>query len=224
MKKKLAGLLTALMVLAMGTTAFAAGSSDTSNVEDTNRPSSQQQAVLTANAETASQVASPTAGIAVAVPGGVYGAQVIVAAQVVAAQVDANAQVMTVVEVSGTIPADGLVTFTVPGIQAGDNIAILHLTGNGWELIPVEAVGNGTITGRFTSFSPVAFVKLPKQLTGPVQGTTPGAFQAGQQTGTSTTSAVSSPKTGSAFSVLPVLAMLCVAGMIVCGRKAKYNA
>ncbi len=224
MKKKLVGLLTALMVLAMGTTAFAAGSSNTSNVTDTNRPSSQQQAVLTANAETAGQVESPTAGIAVAAPEGVYGAQVIVAAQVVAAQVDADAQVMTVVEVSGTIPADGLVTFNVPGIQAGDNIAILHLTGNGWELIPVEAVGNGTITGRFTSFSPVAFVKLPKQLTGPVRGTTPGAFQAGQQTGTSTTSAVSSPKTGSAFSVLPVLAMLCIAGMIVCGKKAKYNA
>ena len=46
MKKKLAGLLTAFLVLAMGTTAFAAGSSNTSNVTDTNKPSSQQQAVL----------------------------------------------------------------------------------------------------------------------------------------------------------------------------------
>ena len=46
MKKKLAGLLTVLLVLAMGTTAFAAGSSNTSNVTDTNTPSSQQQARL----------------------------------------------------------------------------------------------------------------------------------------------------------------------------------
>lgn len=224
MKKKLAGLLTAFLVLAMGTTAFAAGSSNTSNVTDTNKPSSQQQAVLSANAEIAGQVVSPTDGISVAVPEGVYGAQVIVASQIVASQVDADAQVMAVVEVSGAIPADGLVTFTVPGVQAGDNMAILHLTGSGWELIPVEAVGNGMITGRFTSFSPVAFVKLPKPLAGPVQGTTPGAFQAGQQSGTSTTSAVGSPKTGSACSVLPILAMLCAAGIIVCGKKAIYNA
>ena len=154
MKKKLAGLLTAFLVLAMGTTTFAAGSSNTSNVTDTNKPSS-QQAVLSANAQIAGQVVSPTDGISVAVPEGVYGAQVITASQVVASQVDADAQVMAVVEVSGAIPADGLVTFTVPGVQAGDNMAILHLTGSGWELIPVEAVGNGMITGRFTSFSPV---------------------------------------------------------------------
>ena len=79
MKKKLAGLLTAFLVLAMGTTAFAAGSSNTSNVTDTNKPSSQQQAVLSANAQIAGQVVSPTDGISVAVPEGVYGAQVITA-------------------------------------------------------------------------------------------------------------------------------------------------
>lgn len=220
MKKKLAGLLTALMVLTMGTTAFAAGSSNTSNTTDTSKPTVQQQQVLDANNAIAEKVTSPTAGIDVAVPKGVYGAQVIAAAQSVATKVDANAEVLTVVDVSGAVPADGLVTFNVPGVQAGDNIAILHFNGKEWELIPVDSVGNGTITGKFTSFSPVAFVKLPKQLSGTVTGTTPGAVLAG----TSTTNAVSSPKTGSAFSVLPVLAMLCAAGIVVCGKKAKYNA
>ncbi len=217
MKKKLAGLLTALMVLTMGTTAFAAKSPSSETTKPTEtKPTVQQQQLLDTNTAVAKDVTSPTAGIDVAVPEGVYGAQVIAAAKSVATKVDANAEVLTVVDVTGAVPADGLVTFNVPGVQAGDNIAILHFNGKQWELIPVESVGNGTITGKFTSFSPVAFVKLPKKLSGTVTGTTPGSFQA--------KSAVASPKTGSAVSVLPVLAMICAAGIVVCGKKAKYNA
>ena len=75
----------------------------------------------------------------------------------------ANMTVADVVEVSVestnggsvTFPID--ITFNVKGVTTSTKGQILHWNGSEWEKIPTK-MGNGTMTGTFTSLSPVAFV------------------------------------------------------------------
>ena len=183
MKKKLMGLLTAITVLSMGMTAFAAESpksaskdvtSDTTNVE-----------VYTASATTAKAAATE------------------------AEKISKKAEVLATVDVvytgSKADLAKGVeIKLSVPGVKVekGYTYIILHQKADGtWERVPVTGYGEGWITGKFTDLSPVAIVKVP------AAGDTKN-----------------SPKTGSTLPVLPVLAMLCLAGVGVCGSKVKFNA
>lgn len=52
------------------------------------------------------------------------------------------------------------ITFTAKSIKATDDVVMLHynVTDSKWEVIKATA-GDGTITGTFTSLSPVVFVK-----------------------------------------------------------------
>lgn len=51
------------------------------------------------------------------------------------------------------------VTFSVAGVNAGDEIVVIHKKSDGsWEKLP-GTVGSGTVTVTFTSFSPVLFVR-----------------------------------------------------------------
>lgn len=52
------------------------------------------------------------------------------------------------------------VTITVPDINAGDNILILHWNGSAWETIKPDSVGKDTVVATFSSLSPIAVVKL----------------------------------------------------------------
>lgn len=64
--------------------------------------------------------------------------------------------VMDVSVPAGTVfPVD--ITFSVPGVTAGSNVAVLHYNGSAWEVVPSSA-GNGSVTGTFESLSPVAIV------------------------------------------------------------------
>ncbi len=75
----------------------------------------------------------------------------------------ANMTVADVVEVSAestnggsvTFPID--ITFNVKGVTTSTKGQLLHWNGSEWEKIPTK-MGNGTMTGTFTSLSPVAFV------------------------------------------------------------------
>lgn len=224
MKRKLAGLLTALMVLAMGTTAFAAGSpSSGSNSGTTSTPPSASQDTAIGNA-TNTKVTQVSAAVAAA-------------AENVAKQVSPNAQVTAVVDVTydGVIPAGGVqISFSLPDVQAGDNYVLLHQLADGrWEKINPDSIENGVIKATFTSLSPVAFVKIASAQNVPGPGTTdtnkPGTTNTNKPGTTTSTSgiaagsAAASPKTGAALPVLPVLAMICAAGIVVCGRKVKFN-
>ena len=86
----------------------------------------------------------------------------------------------------------------VYGIRRTDQTkegAVLHQKHDGsWEVINPDSVGNGTVTATFTSLSPIAFV----------------AYNASAQTGETTP-------------VLPIIALICVAGIAVCGTKVKFN-
>lgn len=227
MKKKLAGLLTALMVLSMGMTAFAAKSPDPSNGGSSNSSGSstttpsQDKVIGDASNTTITQVSTAVAS----------------AAESAAKQVSPNAEVVSVVDVTydGEIPAGGVqISFSLAGVQAGDNYVLLHQLPDGrWEVIRPDSIENGVIKATFTSLSPVAFVKITSSQNVPAPGTNDvnnGANgttnKPGTTTSTSNTAAkavAASPKTGAALPVLPVLAMICAAGIVVCGKKVKFN-
>ena len=81
--------------------------------------------------------------------------------------VSANAKLKAMIDVSytGTIPAGGVqIPFDVSGIaKKGDLVYILHrkdsVEGKPWEVVGQAVLGdNLSVTGTFTSFSPVAFM------------------------------------------------------------------
>ena len=64
---------------------------------------------------------------------------------------------------SGEVPAGGVqVPFKVPNAKKGDMVYILHRQPNApytWEVVGSGVLGDDlTVTGTFTSFSPVAFM------------------------------------------------------------------
>ena len=163
MKKKIAVVLTALMVMAMGTTAFAATSPTTKTSETTTAEATAYANVtVAAGGIVIDGVASTAAPTVKAVPVSFEKAQL---------------------------------TFSVNGVTAGQKIAVLHQKHDGsWEVINPDSVGNGTVTATFTSLSPIAFV----------------AYNASAQTGETTP-------------VLPIIVLICAAGIAVCGAKVKFN-
>lgn len=231
MKKKVLSVLAALMVMTMGTTVFAADSPDASSVTDVKENEAQKAEVAAPEAKTAAEYVA-----AVKVEGATVEAvsEATVAATVeeiksLLKDVDAVATVIssdelktaavdtakkivpeikTVVEVSApagvTVSKENPIslTFEVAGIKAGSNILVLHWNGTAWETIKPESVEDGKITASFTSLSPIAIVELSVE------------SAAGSQT---------SPSTGEAASVLPVLAVICMAGAVVCGKKVAFN-
>lgn len=193
MKKKIAALLTALMVMAMGTTAYAA-ISPTTTTTDTNTTTASSYANVTVaeNGVVIDGVASTVAPSITAVTE----AQVQAAQAQAVATVAPTAKVLQMVDVSLPVSFSKVqLTFNVSGVVKGQKIAVLHQRHDGsWEKITPDAVGNGSVTATFTSLSPVAIV----------------AYNASAQT-------------GETAPILPVVAIICIAGVVICGKKVKFN-
>lgn len=157
MKKKIAVVLTALMVMAMGTTAFAATSPTTKTSETTTA-----EATAYANVTVAAGgiVIDGVASTAAPTVKAVTTAQVEAAQTQAVASVAPTAKVLQMIDV--TLPVSfekAQLTFSVNGVTAGQKIAVLHQKHDGsWEVINPDSVGNGTVTATFTSLSPIAFV------------------------------------------------------------------
>lgn len=49
------------------------------------------------------------------------------------------------------------ITFSFPGVTANSNVYVLHYENGNWVVVPTT-VGDGVVTGTFTSLSPVALV------------------------------------------------------------------
>ena len=178
MKKKVCSLLTAVMVLVMGTTVFAAPSPD---------------AATKSTQETYKTVVSEAAADKVAEAVSTFKN----ATTTIAAVFDLAAPEGTVVSAENPYVA----TFTVPavaGIGADDVVIIKHWNGTAWETINPSNVdrATGKITASFTSLSPI--VVLVEKPAGSV-----------------------SPKTADTMPVLPILAVICIAGIAVCGKKVR---
>lgn len=76
-------------------------------------------------------------------------------------------QVEKVFELTAEINGPTDITMEVPGITAGQKIAVLHQKADGtWESVPVKSVAAGSVTATFTSLSPVAIVSYASPKTG----------------------------------------------------------
>ena len=195
MKKRIAALLVALLVLSMGTPVFAASpSSDNTSASTEASAAAKAEAAALASGVEASNVVVNGQNIEVTISS-VDPATVSEAKKVAEINLPASATVLKVVDVSLPVDFEKVtLTFEVSGVKAGQKVTVLHmLPDHNWEILPATA-GNGTITATFTSLSPVAFVV--------------GA---------------TSPKTGETLPVFAILAVICLAGTVVCSRKVKFN-
>lgn len=140
MRKKFFAVVTAIMVLAMGTTCFAAESGTTNATTETKgitMTKATEAQVTAAKAEAAKSVAE-------------------------------KAEVVSVFELTADTAvaekkADGTyeVTVKIASVAATDNIVVLHgLTDGSWEKLAAKA-GAGTVTFSTKTFSPFAIVKVP---------------------------------------------------------------
>ena len=81
----------------------------------------------------------------------------------------------------------------LPGITAGQKVAVLHQKADGtWESRPVTNVSNGSVTATFDSLSPVAVVSY------------------------------ASPKTGMSFPVAGVICIISLCGAALCMKKSIF--
>ena len=127
-----------------------------------------------------------------------------------------------------TMPAEG-VDVTINAPYAGKGIYtyyIFHCKEDGtWEYIPT-AEGNGTLSGRFTSFSPVFIMRVPKaNVTETPSGNTETTkpVTAGNVATSSSQGVKTAPKTGevTGIYVAGMLAMLSMAGIVLYVKREK---
>lgn len=195
MKKSIAALLVAVLVLSVGTPVLASSpSSSNTNTSTQASAAAQQEAEALASGVEAESVVVNGQSVDVKISSA-SPATVSEAKKVAEINLPASATVLKVVEVSLPVDFEKItLTFNVSGVVAGQSVTVLHmLPDHNWEILPATA-GNGTVTATFTSLSPVAFVV--------------GA---------------TSPKTGETLPVFAILAVICLAGTVVCSRKVKFN-
>lgn len=247
MKKKVAAVLTALMVLSIGTTAFAASSPTTTT--SANGAEVKVEATVTA-AESVERTTVETVTIGgeevepeiTALSQTTFDEAVTTATNTLDAKNLENlpdsykelkeagsdktvtAEVLSAVEISlpVDIPEEGVqLTIAIDGVKAGDMIVLLHKGADGWERIYPDKVKNGKVVATFTSLSPIAIVKYTvstkNNSTKPADNTSTNTTNNTAEAGTT----VTSPQTGESASVLPVVALICLAGIVVCGKKVK---
>ena len=110
--------------------------------------------------------------------------------------VGGNAFIASVIDLS--VPAGtGEASFTLScaNIAAGQSVTILHQKADGtWEAITPSSVTNGSVTFTLTSYSPVAIV---------INAT--------------------APKTGDMAVIISMLAVVCLAGAVIFGRRTRLN-
>lgn len=216
MKKSLAAVLAAVLVLGSTTTFFAAGSiaagdltNNKGNIANITADEAKEVIEKTAikkeaikagdavievkNDEIKAETVQAAAKDAVKLVKEKFGVDVTAKDSKVSAAIVAVVNLSIKDHVAGT-PVD--VTFTVDGIKAGETIMVLHEKADKtWEAVPVKEVKDNTVVATCSNFSNYSIVKVAAQA---------------EQTGLVT--------------VLPLAATICAAGAVVCGKKVKFNA
>lgn len=204
MKKKIAVVLTALMMLSCSTMFLAAESIDT-------------------NVTVSGVVASDGKTYEVEVKNDATTLENNKAEAIKRAEMN-NADVVAMVCLEGTIPAGTSLDITVDVVSAvkGDVYKVEHLksSDNKWETLDAVSPADGKVTIKgVTEFSPFYIAKVDTTATN-AGGQIWGSHEIPTTDTTTTTDATTLPKTGVPV-VLPFAAVACVAGAVVCGRKAK---
>ena len=250
MKKKLAGLLAALMVLSMSTTVFAITSPTAEDIS---------------KAESAAEV-STDSGVTLS-KSQIATTEYKEAAQK-AFEIKSDAEVLAAFELTApsgaTFPLT--VTIAVSGIKKGDTVKVLHkCSQHGWETLTPSNVSDGSVTVSVDSLSPIAVVRTATAAQNGSNGNTntnetqpvvnnyynyytnPSATNGGtssdannsgitqtnnnnQVVNVTTTAPAAatpgastsntSPKTETNVPVLPIIAVLSILGIAVCSKKA----
>lgn len=213
MKKRIFALAcTLILVFGMSVTVFAANSPSAGDVS-----SQYTQETLDSYAKAASVTSEVGATVGSTTPA--------IAASAVSqakSTVSASASVVSVVDL--IVPAGtGEATFTLTGVsvKAGQKVTILHYiesTGT-WETISDVTVADGSVTFTMgkNGYSPVAIV---------VEAETAAAAPAApaaSATPAATNTAATAPKTGDMSMMVSVMAVICLAGVVIFGKKAKLN-
>lgn len=217
MKKKLLAVLAGLMVLTMGTTVFAANSPSTQDLANITKGEivsefdEEYDLVVDITEVTADDVAGAKSAVdeLIDVPDGK------VASIIGMTDLKLYYNDIHILYGDEKWPEGGVkIKLYFDGVVADGTYYVLHGLDDGtWEKIDPDEIGNGYVVATFESFSPVAIVEV-----------TDASENGGTDGGSSNETDGTSPKTGAAFPVLPVLAMVCVAGIAVCGKKVKFNA
>lgn len=222
MKKKMIAVLTAAMVLSMGTFAVFAESPTVETAEapvasqkaatsvaDTKAPEEYATATTVSegySVEAVSQTTVDAAKVAVQnevlkdinAIGTLLGNNTLSTAATDSSK-KVTATILSVVDVKDTsaVQKDGKYEVTLKNAQiaADDACVILHYTGSAWEVIKPTSVAAGSVTFTTSSLSPFAVVKLE----------TAGAAQ--------------SPKTGASLPLAGAVLVISLAGAALCGKK-----
>jgi hypothetical protein len=167
MKKFFAGMMTAMLLVAvMGTTVFAATSPDAETALKKQEEDKKQAAALNTSITKIDAAVGKTSIVitqsALDVKEMEQGKDAVTEKKYsgetsVLAMTD-----LTVANANGTDITQGVtVSLTVPGVLSGDNIHVLHQTGSGsWEELSVTSVGKDSVTVTMTSFSPIVVVRV----------------------------------------------------------------
>ena len=208
MKKKFLALVSAMaLTIAMSITVCAAPSStasdnsgSSSSAGSTSTSTVAQESLATSTQQfsnaTLVEFASTTT-----IESGVAGATITAVSEETAASAIAQAQSVAgsnaFVAAVFDLNASEAGTFTIgcPNVWAGQKVIILHQLSNGtWETITPSSVENNKVTFTMTSYSPVAIVV----------DTTAG-------------------KTGDVAPIIAIMAVTCLAGAVVFGKKKAVN-
>ena len=204
MKKWCGFVMAAVMVCAMGMTAFAANSPTASGVVNkvpsaVDKNGNAVKVEIRAIPEEYKEVAQEIKNIDKVKE--VLGNQFVEGMEVV--------DVRDVVVVGDKAEFPLTITFEVPGVLSTTKVAVLHYSDEkkAWEVVPSKA-GKGTIEATFDSLSPVAFV-VDKNTSASAAGS----------------DSVTSPKTGEGMtaSILGISAIVLFAGAVVCLRRREVR-
>lgn len=206
MKKWCGFVMAAVMVCAMGMTAFAANSPTASGVVNkvpsaVDKNGNAVKVEIRAIPEEYKEVAQEIKNIDKVKE--VLGNQFVEGMEVV------DVQDVVVVGDKSKLEFPLTLTFGVPGVLSTTKVAVLHYSDEkkAWEVVPSKA-GNGTIEATFDSLSPVAFV-VDKNTSASAAGS----------------DSVTSPKTGEGMtaSILGISAIVLFAGAVVCLRRREVR-
>lgn len=135
----------------------------------------------------------------------------------------AEPELVVVLKLTGTVPTDGMVKVSLPGIEASDakeyTFWAYHYNNGVCEVLPVTILADGLIRIEgVTKFSNFVLVAWPITTTGDNGGNNNGNNNNG------TTNAGTSPKTGESTSMAMLIVLVSLAGASVLGAKRAFSA
>lgn len=121
------------------------------------------------------------------------------------------------------------VTFNAGIVPAANKkYLVLHQLASGaWETVPATIAQDGTVIATFSTLSPVAIVEVPlAEKAGIDTPATPDNKDDSNNDNNASAGnngAATSPKTGETLPVAGLMAVICLAGAVVCAKRVRYN-